>query len=82
MYYNHFLTSIFDYVDKFIQIELINPSQMHTKNLRIMRSLELQKIRMVHLVLYIVNSILFPLRKPRPIITITFNDVRIIPNAS
>ena len=41
MYYHHFMTTISEYVDKFIEIELIIPSQMHIKNLRIMRFLEL-----------------------------------------
>ena len=41
MYYHHFMTTIFDYVDQVIEKEVIIPSQMHTKNLRIMRSLEL-----------------------------------------
>ena len=41
MYYRRFMTTTFDYVDKVIEIDLTIPSQMHTKNLRIMRSLEL-----------------------------------------
>ena len=62
MYYHHFMTAIFDYVDKVIEIELIVPSQMHTKTLRNMRPLENKDSKSRT----IVNSILFPVRKPWP----------------
>ena len=41
VYYLHFMTTFFEYVDTVIEIELMIPSQMHTKNLRILRSLKL-----------------------------------------
>ena len=39
VYYLHFMTTFFEYVDTVIEIELMIPSQMHTKNLRILRSI-------------------------------------------
>ena len=43
MYYHPFQTTVFENVDKIIEKELMIPSQMHTKNLGILRSLELFK---------------------------------------
>ena len=43
--------SVFGNIDKIIEIEVMILSQMHTKNLGILRSLEFSKIRIVHLVL-------------------------------
>ena len=43
MYYHHFLTAVFENADGIIKIGLTIPSQMHSKNLRILRSLELYK---------------------------------------
>ena len=46
------MSTVFKNVDEIIEIELTIPSEMHTKKLRILRSLELKKIRIVHFVLY------------------------------
>ena len=54
MYYPHFETTVFENVDDIIEIELMVPSHMHAKNLGILWSLELQKIRIV---LFVVESI-------------------------
>ena len=52
------MTAIFDYVDKVIEIELIVPSQMHTKTLRNMRPLENKdsKSRTIVIVYYFLSE--------------------------
>ena len=47
MVYHHFVTTVFENVDENVEIEMMVPSQTYTKNLKIMRSLERQKIRIV-----------------------------------
>ena len=42
------MTAVFENVDEMIEIELKIPSQMHTKKLRILRSLEIWKMRIFH----------------------------------
>ena len=56
MYYHHFMTTVFENVDDIIEIELM--IQMHTKNLNILRSLELWKMRIVHFVLFSLRCLL------------------------
>ena len=66
MYYHYFMTTGFVNVDEIIEYELIIPFQAHATNLRILRSLELEKMRIVHFVLRIVNSQLFYTPLPKP----------------
>ena len=61
------MTITFEYVDKVIAIEVIIPSLLHTKkskNFEILRTLENKDSSSRTIV---VNSILFPIRKPRPL---------------
>ena len=45
------MTTEFENFDEIIEIELMIPSQMHTKNLKILGSLELWNMRIVHFLL-------------------------------